>query len=376
MDILTRHDLELLTQERTGTCVSLYLRTNTTGSEAQQDPINFNNMLAALQEELIAEGTHPSAARNLIRPARALVSDTAFWQSQSRGLAVFLADGFLRPYRLPIAFNDMLVVSGRFHFKPLLTLLMEDSEYYLLVLSQSKIRLFHGSRFGLEKITVPGVPEGMKVAVSQEQNEAFQQRAERANAVSLGQGEGRSDKNISQYFHRVNEGIRGFLRDKNIPLVIAGVDYLLPLYRQANTYPGLLPGEIKGNLDGLRAEALHEKAWPLVEPFFGRRRQEGMDEFRTRMGTGKASTSIPEIVPASYQGRVSSLLLAGRRHEWGAVDRSKSGAVSRMCRREEDGCEDLYDFAAVHTLLKGGKVFIAEENAVTQGVSIAAVFRR
>ena len=245
------------------------------------------------------------------------------------------------------------------------------------MLSQSKIRLFHGSRFGLEKITVPGVPEGMKEAVSQEQNEAFQQRARgRETAVSFGRGEGRADKNISRYFHQVNEGIQDFLRDKNIPLVIAGVDYLLPLYRQANTYPGLLPGEIKGNLDSLRAEALHEKAWPLAEPLFGRRRQEAMEEFRTRMGTEKASTSIPEIVPASYQGRVSSLLLAGRRHEWGAVDRSKSGAVSRICRREEEGCEDLYDFAAVHTLLKGGKVFVVEDNAATQGASIAAVFRR
>jgi hypothetical protein len=373
MDIFTKHDLELLTQERTGTCVSLYLRTRGTGSEVRQDSINFNNMLAAVQEELIAEGIRPSDARSLIRPARALVSDTAFWQSGSRGLAVFLADGFFRPYRLPIAFDDMLVVNGRFHYKPLLTLLMEDTEYYLLVLSQSKIRLFHGSRFGLQKITVPGIPEGMKEAVSQEQNEALQRAR---HAPSTGQGEGRADKNISRHFNQVNEGIQNFVQDKNIPLMISGVDYLLPLYRQANTYPGLLPGEIKGNLDDLRAEALHEKAWPLVEPLFRRRRQEAKEEFHTRMGTGKSSTSISEIAPASCQGRVSSLLLAGSRHEWGAVDRSKNGAVSRLCRPKEEGCEDLYDFAAAYTLVKGGKVFVVEDNSLGQGVSIAAVFRR
>src|SRR5690242_17221182 len=99
MDIFTRQDLELLTQERTGMCVSLYLRTHTTGSETRQDPINFSNLLAPVQEELVALGMRPHDARNFIKPARALVSDAAFWQSQSQGLAVFLADGLFRPYR-------------------------------------------------------------------------------------------------------------------------------------------------------------------------------------------------------------------------------------------------------------------------------------
>ncbi|OGW40236.1 MAG: hypothetical protein A2010_19320 [Nitrospirae bacterium GWD2_57_9] len=374
MDIFTNRDLELLTQERTGMCVSLFLRTGVTGSQVQQDSINFNNMLAAIQEELVALGMDRPAARNFIKPARALLSDNAFWQFPSKGLALFLAEGFFRPYRLPIAFDDMLVVAGRFHLKPLLTLLAGDSEYYLLVLSQSKIRLFHGSRFGLAKVNVPGVPEAMKEAVSQEQNEAFQQYQVRPGKGTP-RDERRDDENISRYFPQVNEGLHGLLRDKSSPLVIAGVEYLLSLYRQANTYPGLLPGEIKGNLDALRAEALHEKAWPLVEPLLRRRREEAQEELQRMISTGKASTSAPEIVSASYQGRVSILLVSGRRHEWGKVDRSKGATVSHLCRREEEGCEDLYDFAAVHTLLKGGKVYVLEGDPAAKGAPIAAVFR-
>jgi hypothetical protein len=373
MDLFTNNDLELLARERTGMCVSLYLGT-ATGPEVQQNTIHFNNMLAAVQEELLALGMHRAEARSFIKPARALISDKAFWQFPSRGLAVFLADGLFRPYRLPIAFDDMLVVDGRFHLKPLLTLLTEDTEYYLLVLSQSKIRLFHGNRFGLEKVTVPGVPEGMKEAVSQEQNVAFQQSQARSGG-GAGRGKFRDDENISRYFLQVNEGLHGLLRDKSVPLVIAGVEYLLSLYRRANTCPGLLPGDIAGDLDALRAEALHEKAWPLVDPFVRRRREEGLEELQTMMGTGKASASLPKIVPASYQGRVSTLLVSSKRHEWGTVDLSKAGVVSRVCRREEQGCEDLYDFAAVHTLLKGGKVFVVEGNSVTEGISIGAVFR-
>lgn len=383
MVVFTHNDLELLTQERTGRCVSLYLRTQVTGSEVLQDPISFNTMLTVVQQELVAQGMHPPEARNFTRPARALGSDQAFWQLQSKGLAVFLADGFFRAYRLPIPCKDLLIVNGRFHLTPLLTLLTEDTEYYLLVLSQSRIRLFRGGRFGLEKVMVPGVPEGMNEVVSQDQNEAFPQYpvrsgsgAGRRTMMSPARGEGRDDANMSRYFPQVNEGIHGLLQEKNTPLVVAGVDYLLHLYRQANTYPGLLPGGISGDVDALRAEALHEKAWPVVEPLFRRKREEAREACRALRGTAKASIVTAEIVPASYQGRVSTLLLSGRKHEWGTVDRSKGGTVSHVCRREEEGCEDLYEFAAIQTLLKGGKVFIAESDAVVDGAAIAARFRR
>jgi len=372
MDVVTNQELELLTQGRTGTCVSLYLRTHPSRSE--QDSMNLNNMLAAVQDELVALGMDRQGARSFVRPARDLVSDKAFWQAPSRGLALFLADGFFRSYRVPIAFDDTLVAADRFHLKPLLPLLTGETDYYLLVLSQSKIRLFHGNRFGLDKIIVSGVPEAMKEAVSQEQNEAYQQSPVRLSGGAARVAR-RDDENISQYFPAVNKSLHELLQDKDTPLVIAGVDYLLPLYRQANTCPRLIPVEIKGDLDGLRAEALHQKAWPLIDPLVRTRRAEALEELQGAIGARKASTSLPEIVAAAYQGKVSTLFVSTRKHEWGVVDRFKGGAVNRMAGREEEGCEDLYDLAALYTLLKGGKVFVVEGSSVTEGVSIAAMLR-
>ena len=372
MDGVTNQELELLTKERTGMCVSLYLRTHTSGSE--RDSMNLSNMLAAVQEELAALGMDRQRARIFVRPGRDLISDKAFWQVPSQGLALFLANGFFRSYRLPIAFDDTLVAADRFFLKPLIPLLTEASDYYLLVLSQSKIRLFHGNRFGLDKVMAPGVPVAMKEAVTQEQNEAYQQSPVRSGGGAA-RGARRDDENISQYFPAVNQGLHELLRDKNLPLVIAGVDYLLPLYRQANTYPGLLPVEIKGDLDGLRAEALHQKAWPLIDPLVRKARMQALERLKGTISTKKASTSLSEIVPAAYNGNVSTLFLSNRKHEWGAVDRINGGSVSRICGREEKGCEDLYDFAAISTLLKGGKVFVLEGSSILDGVSIAAKLR-
>jgi len=373
MDAVTNQDLQLLSQERTGMCVSLYLRTQPGGSE--QNSMNLSNMLAALQEELVALGMERQAARVLVRPLRDLISNNAFWQVPSRGLALFLAHGFVRSYRLPIAFDNTLVASDRFYLGPLLPLLTHEADYYLLVLSQSKIRLFCGNSFGLDKVATPGVPDPMKEAVSQEQNEAYQQSLVRPGESARQQGVRRDDKNISQYFPAVNKGLLTLLQDRNLPLVIAGVDFLLPLYRKANTYPGLLFAEIKGDLDALRTEALHQHAWSLIGSMVRTKRDESLEKLRGMIIAKKAATSIREIVPAAYAGRISTLFLSNKKHEWGAVDRFNKGLVSRMGGRGEEGCEDLYELAALCTLLKGGKLFVVEGSSVYEGLSIAAMLR-
>ena len=51
-----------------------------------------------VQERLGEQGTRRADSAELVRPLRDLLSDQAFWQTQSDGLAIFLAPGVLRTY--------------------------------------------------------------------------------------------------------------------------------------------------------------------------------------------------------------------------------------------------------------------------------------
>jgi len=42
-----------------------------------------------------------------------------FWQHQNAGLALFISEGFFRFYRAEMKF-ELVVVSDRFHLKPLI----------------------------------------------------------------------------------------------------------------------------------------------------------------------------------------------------------------------------------------------------------------
>ena len=90
------------------------------------------------------------------------------------------------------------------------------------------------------------------------------------------------------------------LREETTPLVLAGVEYLFPIYREANTYPYLLEQGVAGNPDKLKAETLREKAWGIVEPSVLQNQQEAAARYEELATTDRASTNISEIVPAAY----------------------------------------------------------------------------
>ncbi len=63
---------------------------------------------------------------DFLGPAESLVGDEEFWRHQQQGLAVFLARGFNRIHKLPIAVPEESFLGDHFHIKPLLPL-FEDA---------------------------------------------------------------------------------------------------------------------------------------------------------------------------------------------------------------------------------------------------------
>ncbi len=386
MDLLSREELRLLMEERGGPCVSIYLPTHRVGAASQQDPIRFKNLIRQAEERLIAGGRRSSEAQELVRPARRLLEDDLFWQHQSGGLAVFLTRGKLSHYCLPLEFDELVVVTDRFHIKPLLRLFSGDGRFYVLALSQKHVRLLHGTRHTVSEVSVKDLPQGLADALKYDNLEKQLQLhspggGNRAGRPAVYHGHGDvgvddSKDNIRRYFRQIDQGLREVLRQEPAPLVLAGVDYLLPLYRDVNSQPHVLEQGITGNPDGLSAEHLHDQAWAVVEPYFATAQEEAVAHYRQLAGTGRTSRDLRRIVPAAHEGRVNSLFVALGVQRWGTYD-PDAGDVSVHDERRV-GDEDLLDLAAVQTLLHAGSVYAVDPDLVpdedTHG-PVAAVFR-
>jgi hypothetical protein len=387
MDILTRGELRTLTRKPEGWCVSIYLPTHRVGAEIQQDPIRLKNLLAEAEEHLLTRGLRTPEAKELLKPAGRLLQDGLFWQRQSDGLAIFLSPEAFRYYCLPFDFKELVVVSDRFHVKPLLPLFSSDGQFYILALSQNEVRLLQGTRYSASEVALEGVPTSLAEALRYNDPEKrFQFHTSTITpggkggrpAIFHGHGVASADDPkdyISRYFHRVDKGLRDLLRDEQAPLVLAGVDYLFPIYREANTYPHLVDEGIEGNPEELRAEELHEQAWVIVQPLFLAAQRETAARYRQLAGAGseQASNDLKEVVRAAYHGRVETLFAAIGLQQWGTFDPATNAV--QLHREVKPGDEDLLDFAAVHTLLNRGTVYAVELKKVPDEAPLAAVFR-
>jgi hypothetical protein len=386
MNILNRDDLRTLTRKPSGLCVSIYLPTHRVGRETQQDPIRLKNLLGEAEERLIASGLRVPDAQELLEPAQRLLQDGLFWQHQSDGLAVFLSREMFRYYRLPFDFEELVVVTDRFHIKPLLLLLGGDERFHVLALSQNEVRLLQGTRYSVSEVDPEGVPVSLAEALRYDDPEKRLQfhtstrtpggKGERP-AVFHGHGTGSNDAkaNILRYFQRVDEGLQALLRDEQVPLVLAGVDYLLPIYKEANTYPCLVDGAVEGNPEELRTDELHKCAWAIVHPLLLAAQKEAAAQYRQLAGAGseQASNNLKKVVPAAYYGRVETLFVAVGLQQWGSFDPDTN--VMQLHEEAEHGGEDLLDFAAVQTLLNGGTVYAVEPEKMPDEAALAAVFR-
>ncbi len=382
MKTFSKDELRSLMAKQEGFCISVFMPTYRAGASAQQNQIRLRNMLRVAEEKLLAGGCRPQESKTLLEPLQGLVGNVIFWRHQSDGLAVFLSSSTFSYYCLPVNFDELIVVADRFHIKPLLQVLSGDNRFYVLTLSQNEIHLFEGTKQDLRELEIDTVPRSLAEAL--QYDEPVKQirfhrgtprgGGERASMVS-GHGADLDDnkENISKYFRQIDKGLRDYLKDEKIPLVLAGVDYLFPIYKEVNTYAHLMNEGITGNPKGMTMEQLHRQAWSVVDPYFQKDENDAISQYRQSIGTGLTSNDIIEIVRESYHGRVGLLFVLKGYQQWGEFDPGNNEVF--LQENLEAGSEGLADLSAIQTLLNGGVVFILPPERMPDELPLAAVFR-
>lgn len=382
MRLLGRAELKSLLQNQDDISVSIYLTTQRTG-DVGQGSIRLRNLLREAEERLLVAGLRQSDAARLLEPARQLAEDTLFWHHQSDGLALFLSAATFTYFRLPYQLDDTVVVAPRFHLGPLLPLFAADGIFYVLGLSQNKVRLVQCSRDGAREVTPEGVPEGLADVLQYDEfsrNLQFrsgppQGASGRGAAMYHGHGEGKdvAKDNIVRFLREVDRGLHAVLKDEQAPLVLAGVSYLRALYGEVNSYGHLLPAGVDGNPDTLSPAELQAHAWPLVQDYFSRDRESA----RARLGEGRARgltlTRLEDVLLAAHDGRVAVLFVALGARQWGAFLAEERQV--ELHDSFEPGDEDLVDAAVVMALLTGAAVHVAPPAEMPDSSDIVALLR-
>jgi hypothetical protein len=361
-------------------CVSIFMSTHPAGREGQQDAVRLKNLLVEAEQELMARGMRGVTARKFLEPIARLTVESA-WEKRKNGLAIFRSQEKLVSYQLEQEFPERLVVGRHFYVKPLVPLLGTSSNFLVLAFSRNHVRLLKGTAQGYERLKLPGLPLNMEWGLNLQTADRGEQVHSgmwgvpgKEGSVFHGQGGHRdTDKEeLAEYCRLVDDALRPVLSEMPWPLVLAGVEYEVAIFRLASTYPNIAREALRGSFDLTTDQELYEQGRVVVQQSLGTPREEALDLFRTTTARNRTSDAADEIVPAAYEGRVDTLFVDCEAEVPGRYD-----PATRSLSVDDDGLPmfDLVELAITETIRHRGTVYAATANELPAGSAMCALLR-
>jgi hypothetical protein len=365
-------------------CISIYVPTHRSGVEVneQKDLITFKNAVQKAEKILNEKGVSELTIKASLKPAYDLLSNDTFWKDLNNGLALFISEGYFKYIRLSFSCVEEVIVNSSFHLGTLVDAMPKEQYFYLLVMSKKQVKFYRADANGMQKMDIPELPEGVDdvVRFEEKDDQKLMRMGGRggtggANFHGIGAGKPDEKTHIALYLEEVDDTLwKEVLHAETVPLIIAGIEYMIPIYRQVSDYKYVWPEAIvRGALVDEDETTLYGMAMEKMQPYFNKKYDSAKTEFFNKSATD-LTTAIPAvIIPAAYYGRIEHLFILKDSHIWGTFDEQNNQLFMNSEQKGNDEC--LVNKAIVKTILTGGNVFLVNKDQMPEDSMMAAVLR-
>lgn len=363
-DPVTPTDVDRLLSVEGTPCVSMFLPTHRITQDTEKDKIVLRNMRSEAAEKLGQMGLRRPDIEETLAIVDEALEDESFWPYLSDGLAIFANAGESRLFRVALPFEPQLFVAERFRARPLIPLFSGDGTFLLVALSRNEVAVFEGTRGSLQRIAPENMPRSMSDALKIRQ---------RPSMSTGGREEGHElQKSLYQaFFRQVDRALKPLYGEFDT-IVAAGVDFLLPIFREVCSHPRLAGG-ITGNPFEVAIDDLHAEAWALAAEQFKQPRLQALEHFQQNRGTGRTSTDLAEIIWAGKAGRVETLFVRDGAEAYGRID--DDAMTVDIHAEEQAGDNDLVARAVRNSFSTGASMFSGTPPDIPDCETVAALFR-
>ncbi len=367
MAIITKYDFRDLASQHHAFCISIYIPTHRSGPDAQkQDIINLKNQLQEVKNNLKDQDIDTAQAEKILSPVHSLVNDSEFWRHQSDGLALFITPDYFRYFEIPVSFAAANYVSNSFYLKPLIPMFTGDGMFFILALQADDTNLYQATRNSITSIKISDlIPDELEETVGYDyEQKTFQFRTQKGGStVFHGHGAGKDDvkAELKEYFRDIDKGLMKILHDEHMPMLLAGDDHILAIYKEVNKYKHLMEETLDTNPSSMDATELQRDAWDIVEPHFTKDLEEKKQAYGQYFTDGQAVDDNAAVLQAALTGRVDTLFQKNDDDLYGVYDLAKNDL--KITSADNPSAASLSNMAAVAVMQHGGEVYLlpAEE---------------
>jgi hypothetical protein len=383
-NIVPNRDYKLLLEKYGKNFVSMYIPTHRKGEEVNEgnDVLQYKSMLKEVEGRLNENALSEKQIDKYLGEAYSLIDDKDFWHQQSETLAVFIGKNIFEKYKLPIRTEAMFHVGPNFYIKPLIPLFNENGQFYMLTLSKEMVKLFYCSRFSMSEVPLKKVaPVTQKEALKWDNPERSVQHhyGDKAAQSPIYHGHGKTKDvemtDLERFFDKVDKGLLELLEERQIPLILVGLDHEVGSYKNVSHYPALVDEFVSANPNSKTFKELHRQAYEKVQSYLNVKKERAIERFHKLAGTEKTTTSLDKIIRASHFKEVDAVFLSRHKEDmWGKFDPKKDNL--EIHDNFEAGDEKLLNKTSIETLKNGGNVYLVDDDQMPAEDTPAAALLR
>ncbi len=317
----------------------------------------------------------PPVVSRFMQPLQSLLAEPSLEAGTHRGRAILCSPTVFEDFPLTQPLPASCNLGSCFAIRKLADELDRPNVFYLLVLRKTGVNVLRCEGLELQTVSLPaGVPATLKEALDMDfPDHDLENRSSSGSSlgsmrrVRFGTGSDRDAAYLADYYKHVDRGVHEWLRDGEVPLILAGTQEDMAKYRAVNTYRNLAKHGIAGSLDpGLRHHGLLQQALAVLREESNERHAAVLRDAREHFDPARFSSDFDTILAAAFEGKVSRIYVnEGARKigsfEWGDYQSWEN--------------EDLLNLAIVQTLLHHGDACVLPREMMPSHSAANAVLR-
>ncbi|GAA3928974.1 hypothetical protein GO495_06465 [Chitinophaga oryziterrae] len=307
--VLTGEELIRLVQKEKGNiCISIIVPTHKLSPERRVDRLQVEKAVMEAKKYLSY-----NYGKEEIKPLQQSI-DELFGQvdfnHNSEGIGLYVSANIKELVQFHFPVREKVIINRSFEIRDLLYQAYYSLPYYTLLLTEKEARLFGGRLNSLSEIKDNDFP---KIYVddyeyarpsrgSSSVGNAFVREFEREKSQL-------EEIRFQHFSEAVDDGLKHYLTNHNIPLIIAGAKKDLSYFKMVNHHNKNIISELPGNYSHITTTELGKMTFELLRSFMDQSKQQLITDFEEKIGQGRGITGVPEIWKAAKEGNALKLLV-------------------------------------------------------------------
>lgn len=370
---LIGEDLLMLQNAKTNICISIIVPTHRTSPDRRIDKPEIENAISKAKQ-LLQYKYPQKEIKPLLQSLDDQLNEIDFMHT-TEGIGIYISRDVKLVVHFPFPVKEKIVVDDNFEIRDLLYKINYGHPYYVLELTEKKVRLFEGSWENLSELKGKGWPVRYEDDYAYSTPSRSSSFAGHSHVKIFEKDKTESEHIRFQDFYReIDKKLDDYLIN-NAPLILLAPERGSSLFEKVSKHRKNIIQKIHGSYGHENLKSISGIVWPAMYEHLQTEREQLINEFREIIGEHRGVSGIQDVWEAAKEGRAFKLLVEKDYRCPGFVTEDDYNLYLRPPKSTHKTLPDAVDELIETVLQKNGKVYFTDNDLLKDYGRVALITR-